>query len=386
MPTFRKKNDKYAKTDNKNVETLDVKHTMFLKMFHEDETITIPKLKMEIKELKKRKSVEVFSIEELFKLDEEIREKINTIKKLITKKRKYYEDNSKIIFEYFENKKNIELSIPNKNAMDSKNKQIQSFFKMNVDNGLDDYKEYNSNIKSIYMKYLHNVDDKYIDVSKYMYSANVCNICKTGELVPYEDEGLFICKNCSHIFPYLAENEKPSYKETPKEICFYAYKRLNHFKEVLSQFQAKETTQINADIIDKIKKQIKKERITLDDLTNEIMREILRKLGYDSKYYEHIPFIKHKLGIKPLIMSRELEEDLYNDFNDLQAPYFKHCPNNRENFLNYNYTAYKLCERRGYNEFLPHFHMIKDRNKLIEHDTIWSKMCKDLDWKYIPTV
>ena len=32
----------------------------------------------------------------------------------------------------------------------------------------------------------------------------------------------------------------------------------------------------------------------------------MKKLGYN-KYYEHIPFIKDKLGIKPPIMSAELE-------------------------------------------------------------------------------
>lgn len=383
-----KKTDKHIKTDYKNVETLDVKHNMYLKTFYENDNIIIPSLKEEIKKLKikKKREMETLSIEDVFKIDEEITEKINKIKKLNADKKKYYQDNSKIIFDYFENKKNIESSTTNDS--DIKNKKLKSFFKLTPEDSSQNNDEKNTNLssQSMYMKYLNNIDDKFIDVSKYMYSANVCSICNHGELIPYEDEGILMCKNCSHIFPYLAENEKPSYKETPKEICCYAYKRLNHFKEVLSQFQAKETTQINKDIIEKIKKQIKKERITLNDLTNETMREILRKLGYDSKFYEHIPFIKHKLGINPIIMSRELEEDLYNDFNELQVPYFKHCPNNRENFLNYNYTAYKLCERRGYTEILPHFHMIKDRYKLIEHDSIWCKMCRDLGWKYIPTV
>lgn len=384
MPQFKRKLEKNSNYD-KNFETLDLIHKGFIKTFHDNETIIIPKLKSEIKELKKKKK-ESMSIEESFKIDEQIIDKINTIKKLIAKKKKYFEDNSKIIFDYFENKKNIELSVPNLNSTEGKNKHLQNFFKLNSDDkNMSNKTKENIIIQSMNTKYLNNVNDKYIDVSKYMYSANICSVCKMGELIPYEDEGLLICKNCSHTFPYLAENEKPSYKDTPKEICFYAYKRLNHFKEVLSQFQAKETTQINSEIIEKIKKQIKKERITLNDLTNEIMREILKKLGYDSKFYEHIPFIKHKLGIKPLIMSQELEEDLYNDFKDLQAPYFKHCPHNRENFLNYNYTAFKLCERRGCVEFLPHFHRIKDRYKVIEHDNIWSKMCKDLGWKYIPT-
>ena len=65
---------------------------------------------------------------------------------------------------------------------------------------------------------------------------------------------------CYKNVPYLVENDKPSYKEPPKEVCFYAYKRINHFREILAQFQAKETTQIPEEVIENIKLQIKKER------------------------------------------------------------------------------------------------------------------------------
>ena len=52
---------------------------------------------------------------------------------------------------------------------------------------------------------------------------------------------------------YYIEKDKPSYKEPPKEVCFYAYKRINHFREILAQFQAKETTQIPDKIISDVK-------------------------------------------------------------------------------------------------------------------------------------
>ena len=106
---------------------------------------------------------------------------------------------------------------------------------------------------------------------------------------------------------YLIENEKPSYKEPPKEVCFYAYKKINHFKEILAQFQGKETTQIPVEVIENLKQQIKKERIEYSKLTYYKTKEILKKLGYN-KYYEHINIIKDKLGIKPPIISQEFEE------------------------------------------------------------------------------
>ena len=137
------------------------------------------------------------------------------------------------------------------------------------------------------------------------------------------------------------------------------------------------------EIIEKIRFQIKKERLTIKELTNKKTKEILKNLKLN-KYYEHIPFIKDKLGIKPPVMSPQLEEILCHLFMDIQVPYAKHCPNDRVNFLNYYYTLYKLCELLGENEYIQHFPMLKDQKK-IEQDEIWKKICKDLNWRFVPT-
>jgi hypothetical protein len=205
-------------------------------------------------------------------------------------------------------------------------------------------------------------------------------------MISMEDEGILLCNVCSVVSKYLIENEKPSYKEPPKEVCFYAYKKINHFNEWLAQFQAKESTEIPQEIYDEILVQLKKERITnMSTLKPTKLREILRKMKC-SKYYEHIPFIKDKLGIKPPIMSSELENMLCNLFMDIQGPYAKFCPDDRVNFLNYYYTVYKLCELLNQHHFLPYFPMLKDREKRIEQDEIWKNICEELGWEYIPTI
>ncbi len=196
---------------------------------------------------------------------------------------------------------------------------------------------------------------------------------------------MLVCSSCSRSRPYLVENDKPSYKEPPKEVCFYAYKRINHFREILAQFQAKETTQIPGEVLEAIRQQVKKERISMAQLTNRKAKDILKKLGYN-KYYEHIPFIKDKLGIKPPIMSSELEDTLCRLFMEIQAPYAKYCPDDRVNFLNYYYTVYKLCELLDQTQFLPFFPMLKDREKRIEQDEIWKQICVELGWEFVPTV
>jgi hypothetical protein len=299
------------------------------------------------------------------------------------KKKEYFLDNSKCIFEYFENKKNISIgNTTSNNEISNKNKILNSFFKITPENVNIEKTQNNNNIVQ---KYLSNIDDTFLDINQFVCQIDICTVCHKGELIPLEDEGIMVCNNCSRSIQYLIENEKPSYKEPPKEVCFYAYKRINHFKEILAQFQGKETTQIPPEVIENIKLQIKKERIDLSIITNSKTKEILKKLGYN-KYYEHIPFIKDKLGIKPPIMAPELEETLCNLFIELQSPYSKYCPDDRVNFLNYYYTAYKLCELLGEEKYLPFFPMLKDREKRIEQDVIWKKICEELDWEFMPTI
>jgi hypothetical protein len=383
MPTFKPKSNKKIQVNKKTQVTLDAKHKEFLNDFSRDSNCLIPELRAEKKHLKEKlENGEILNIEQKMDIEDKINEITQKIKDTKAKKKEYFLDNSKYIFDYFENKKNI--SDGNVCKYESKkNIILNNFFKIKKEE-TDSVKPENTN-NNIVQKYLSNIDDSFLDVNTYVYQTDICQVCHKGELIPLEDEGILVCNGCSRTIPYLIENEKPSYKEPPKEVCFYAYKRINHFKEIIAQFQGKETTQIHPDVIENIKLQIKKERIEMSQITNEKTKEILKKLGYN-KYYEHIPFIKDKLGIKPPIMSPELEETLCNLFIELQAPYSKYCPDDRVNFLNYYYTAYKLCELLGEDFYLPFFPKLKDREKRIEQDIIWRKICEELDWEFIPTI
>jgi len=384
MPSFKPKTNKKFKYNKKTSVTLDTKHKEFLNEFSKNDTDRIPELKFERQQLKQNLTNEnnTLTVEQRLDITDQINEITDQIKSINLKKKLYFLDNSKFVFDYFENKKNI--SIGNSTSIDSnKNKLVNSFFKIKQEENTDIKTQSNNN--NIVQKYLSNIDDSFLDINAFVCQTDICKICQKGELIPLEDEGIMVCNNCYRSIPYLIENEKPSYKEPPKEVCFYAYKRINHFKEILAQFQGKETTQIPPDVIENIKLQIKKERIELSQITNFKTKEILKKLGYN-KFYEHIPFIKDKLGIKPPIMSPELEETLCNLFVELQSPYSKYCPDDRVNFLNYYYTAYKLCELLGETTYLEHFPMLKDREKRIDQDAIWCKICGELNWEFIPTI
>ena len=374
MPAFKPKATKKIKHDEKTTITLDNKHNELLNDFENNKTVKIPELKEKKKILKERLKSENITVEDKLEIQDEIENIKKTIVRLKQKEKEYFLNNSKFIFEYFENKNNISKG-------ENETKVLDDFFKIKKQEKSTEEDKNDTNIQ----KYLSNIDETFIDTTQYIQNDNICKHCKKGELIPVDYEGVLICNNCSRQVKYLIENEKPSYKEPPKEVCFYAYKRINHFREILAQFQAKETTQIPDEVLQNVKNQIKKERIDIKKLTNKDAKEILKKLGYN-KYYEHIPFIKDKLGIRPPVMSPELEDKLCNLFMEIQRPYAKYCPDDRVNFLNYYYTVYKLCELLDQKQFLPYFPMLKDRQKRIEQDEIWKKICIDLNWQFIPTI
>jgi hypothetical protein len=351
--------------------TLDTKHLEKCEYFNKIETVEIPKLEKQYNDLIQKKSTQLNVIQA-----EAIK---NRIYRLREEKDNYYKDNLVHIFNYFETKKNIETLNAGQNKT---SKEVAMFFGLKKQqNDSEIEKQHNLNSSNIMKQYLSNIDKSYIDTSLYITHKNMCNRCHNGEWIMYDEDNFMVCNNCKSTRKFLVQSDNLTQSEKSKEVSSYAYKRINHFKEIVSQFQGKETTQIEEHIFDLIKAQIKRERyeITSEHLTYDTMKNMLKKLKLN-KYYEHIPYIKHRLGIEPPLMSQELEEKLYKRFSEIQTPYSKHCPDNRTNFLNYYFTLYKLCELEGEFSFLKEIPMLKDKDKRVEQSNIWYNICKDLNW------
>jgi len=371
----------------KSAKTIDEKHTEMLSIFNENKTVVIPNLKTDIENLKaKLKTIRKSSnIDEYMDIKDKIRQKQSNIKSLLSNEKQYFLENSKYIFDYFEHKKDISEGVNKQNV-----NVLNSFFKINAKN--DSSSNINSDrynqSKNIYQKYWKNVSNELINMQYFIVKSDNCEYCKIGELIPQDEEGILICNNsaCSKFITYIIDSSKPTNKEPPNEVSYTAYIRLNHFKEILSQFQAKETTQIPDDVIQAIRDRIKKERIkNYSEINYDKMREILRKLGFN-KYFEHIQYINSIFGIKPPIMNEELHETLCVLFIEIQKPWAMHCPANRRNFFNYTYTLYQLCVLLNQTQYLPYIPMMKDREKQLDQDMIWKKVCMELDWEFFPTV
>ena len=201
------------------------------------------------------------------------------------------------------------------------------------------------------------------------------------------NETFLDCPSCGYRDAILIDSEKPSYKDPPREMVYYAYKKINHFNEWLAQFQAKETTEIPISVLEQIRTELKKDHISdMAKLKTSKLKDVIKKLKL-SKYYDHIPHVLARLkGVTAPVLSREVEEKLRFMFKEIQFSFVNHCPKKRSNFLSYSFVLYKFCELLELDDFLPCFPLLKSHEKLYMQDKIWKKICEDMRWEFIPTV
>jgi len=207
--------------------------------------------------------------------------------------------------------------------------------------------------------------------------------CKCGGYLEHHiAEAALICNKCGEIQPYIE-----SYSRAEDSEGGMAYKRINHLTECLNALQGKEGTNVPDEVIEKVRAEFKKNRISS---TSEIkptkVKQYLKKLGY-SAYYENIHTIANTIsGMPTLKLSPELEKRLKDMFHLIQDPFYKHKSPKRKNFLSYNYVLYKFCELLGEDDLLIHFPLLKCQKNLHIQDTIWRKICDELSWEFIHTV
>jgi ribosomal protein S27E len=395
MSSFKVKNKKKIVSNQRS--TLDAEHNEKLNQFSKDsQNIDILKQQLTNSENefskisnKAKSELSEYELDRFFTLRDEIpklKEKVTNIENSIDEN-EYFLNTGDILFKYYE-------TIEDTNKTRANITSITSYLNCNSNNS-------NSNNSSNYNtenKSRAQILDNYLSIVKENHNKefvsnntnlnnNRCPYCENEEMILNQTEALYECVKCGNTHFTIIDSDKPSYKEPPREVSYFAYKRINHFNEWLAQFQAKESTEIPKDVFDLIWIEIKKERITnMANLTTNKVREILKKIRLN-KYYEHVPHIINRLnGLPAPIMTRETEEKLRSMFKEIQIPFIKHCPKERKNFLSYSYVLHKFVQLLGYDHYLVNFPLLKSREKLHQQDTIWKEICKDLSWEFIRSV
>tara|TARA_B110000208_G_C11766968_1_gene429004 strand:+ start:842 stop:2065 length:1224 start_codon:yes stop_codon:yes gene_type:complete len=407
MSTFKLKSDKIYK-NTKRI-TLDAEHKKKIEYFKEIKTKNI-KLKQDYKKFKIEYE-ELNAIKPELLTDNQLNRKLllrhtlkDSKKKIIsieknTEMNEYYTKTAPILYQYYENINNYKVKDEIKITNLKKN-SIINYFNNNSDTKSNDIPNKNKNNKLSHLinsgnsfqkanllnNYLTVTDKNYINKTTVVKSILICKNCKEEKII-LKDEGYVVCNKCGQVTNIYLESNKPSFKNPPPEISYFAYKRINHFNEILAQFQGKESTEIPQEIYDNLINEIKKERIKNMALLNDKkIKEYLKKLKLN-KYYEHIPHIINRLcGLPPPVLSPEIEEKLRVMFKEIQIPFREVCPNNRKNFLSYYYVLHKFVELLSIGELKSSFPLLKSREKLHEQDKIWKKICNILKWEFVRSI
>ena len=381
--SFKVKN----KTTKKKIDTritLDAKHNEKIHKINYNQEIINSK-KIELEQLKKQlNKLQTLNYKKNIVKIIENKDKIINIEKFLNTNNKkeeinYLLDTGHLLFNYYD----ILVNKDNKNFNNITKKQhntksVSEYFNINI----EDKRVSKAQLYDKYLTKLNNNNSKNLTNT----NIDICSTCYKEKKL-FLSEGKMICEICGDENKILIDSDKPSYKDPPREISYFAYKRINHFNEWLAQFQAKESTDIPKEIYDEILIELKKERIlNVNTLSQKKLREILKKLK-KNKYYEHIPHIINKLnGIPPPIMTRKTEEELRRMFKEIQMPFQNHCPIERKNFLSYSYILHKFVQLLELDEFIPCFLLLKSREKLHQQDVIWKNICKELKWEFIPSI
>lgn len=413
MVHFKEKKKKLGKRQKKkqNKTTLDHKHNEVLSNIVNQEK-EIPNLEKKLKALEKNLSkfddrpnstLSETELEEKLNINEEIKEinkQINLLKSN-QEKNEYLLNTSLMLYHYFdEDSTYVDSQVKkSKSNKTSGRKTVLDFFSSNkkkespkenkVKKEKDkDVKTIFNNKKQIMDTYMSIVDKNYVKPVNNLTTEEIdlCKKCNESRIFD-STHGVLICSKCGVEEKILIDSDTPSYKEPPREITYFAYKKINHANEFLSQFQAKESTDISPEIFDKIVDELKKETyINIKTVSPQKIREVLKKLEL-TKYYEHCHYITNRLTGKPApTIDSELEETLRNMFKEVQGPWMKYCPADRANFFSYPYIFYKFFQLLEKDEYLPYCRLLKSREKLQEHDEVWRKICYELRWQFIPTV
>jgi hypothetical protein len=361
-------------TFNKESNTLDNKHRQMVKYLTTSKE-TLNNILLDVKEINEillnLDSKQLFSNEdieykaELIKKKKEFETKYNNIYNNYDEM-DYYDDAGELIFNYYEIRDIKEEKNKCKNILE---------FLANKKDKIEDIK---TNRYDLYDKYCQKIEGIRTICDDGKNRIKYCLECCVEKILDVS-ESAYICPECGDSECIILDEDRQIKDYSP-------YRRSNHFREWLNQFQAKQSPDIPEQVFIDIVKELNKSRMTdLSLLNKQNMKNILKKLNYNI-YYEHVAYIINKLNnLPPPKITKDMEKVFISMFIKIQEPWVLFKQVGRKNFLSYSYVLHKFCELLELDHLLECFPLHKDFDKIMENDNIWEKICKHLNWEYIPS-
>lgn len=144
----------------------------------------------------------------------------------------YLVDTADIIFKYYDI---IEKGCQGEpeNLVINKN-SILKYFSSNREASAPESEEDRA---SLLERYMEQTDHNYVKVVSHA-SCDECPNCASTNRTTFVNDGLSYCNDCFTIETIIVDHEKPSYKDPPKEISYFCYKRINHLSESTDYYRS----------------------------------------------------------------------------------------------------------------------------------------------------
>jgi hypothetical protein len=218
----------------------------------------------------------------------------------------------------------------------------------------------------------------------YMVVGDSCNYCESGKMCKMN--ATMVCETCGNATSFIDSSSGSLTYDDEVEYSNFSYRRIAHFTEWLSNFQARENANIPDQVLEDIMFKLKERKSNVSSITPMLIRSILKELKLN-KYYDNTVLISCLLsGRSPPRLTPQQEDRLKRMFLLIQDSFEKHCPVERKNFLSYSYVIYKFCQLLGLNDYLQYFSLLKCKEKLAKMDAIFKNICMDLQWEFIPSL
>ena len=139
-------------------------------------------------------------------------------------------ENTKNILNFFNSE--IKNNTSNNNSSNNQNNNSSAYTSTKISDFVKEESQFKK--KDILDEYLQKIDPKYICKIKIDHTICKCSNCN-NEMTLFPSDGIQICENCGYQQNIFIESDKPSFKDPPMEVCYFTYKRVNHFNEYKRQ-------------------------------------------------------------------------------------------------------------------------------------------------------
>jgi len=219
--------------------TLDGRHREMLKTFNKMDNnlqkykLKIDKMKSKYEKLKKKgkRNCSVDEIAELFNLEDDIKKlqiNINNIQNS-DEVNEYYLNTQDLLYKYYSNKYNncssCDIDKESIKLSESRSDNLLNFFNSNNNDGhMNKFVNKKKKFKNtdIFDEFLRITYDDYSGKIEYNNDTYYCNKCN-AEKTLISSEAISTCTNCGSSERVVIGSDKPSYKEPPSDINYFAF-------------------------------------------------------------------------------------------------------------------------------------------------------------------